>query len=108
MAYCDDETAEETATGTVKALAGVLFILGLCTIPTPLASIALVLCPIGGIIWMCSPAMKKAEDDMLDIAGEEGYSVRSGCALAWVWLVGLTVFALAGLVAFAAVAGGMR
>lgn len=103
-AYAEDDT--EVSDFTAAWAAG-LFWLGVLLVATPLAPMAIAMCPIGGVIWLCRPALRQAEADMSQVARDTGASTQSGCALLWLWLVGLTVFALALLAVLAALGAVM-
>ena len=98
-ALSDTEVSDFTA-----GWAACLFWLGVLLLATPLWFISIVAIPMGAVIWLCRPALRKAEADMSETARTEGASVRSGCALLWVWLVGIAVVGFALLVALGVLA----
>ena len=91
--------ATETTTGTVRGVAGLMFVVGAVGCATPLAPLGAVMAIVGGIVWLLAPANHGATQAMVDEAGSGG----CGAAL---WAVA-GIFVIMGLALVAALAVGL-
>lgn len=104
--YADDSYTETSDTLSIGG--AVFFWLGVVLLATPLAGIALVLCPIGAILWLFRKPMQRSEEHMKRVAETEGLSAGSGCAFLTAIAIGILVILLAGLVALGCVLTAMQ
>ena len=104
----DENTNQDTATTTVRGVAGLMFVVGTVGCFTPLAPLGAVVAIIGGFVWLLAPTTEPSRQAM--VAEVEAGGSGCGPALATVAMI-VIILALAGLLAagagIAMVGGGL-